>query len=245
MKSDEADLQIAFFYRLKEIRSKCLQQALFEAIDGFDVSKIDGELGKHASKAILNKLARFGIRGEVFLPVPSLLIKRPNLLGYYRLLYGISQKEFSKKYSRFKSYEENIRKLVYDYIISSSNSSITIKNSLGRNIEIQFASDPDIVIIESLKSGENKIVSIEIKGGTDYSNAHNRLGEAEKSHQKAKQEGYNEFWTIVRVDIDLKLAKKESPTTTKFFNLDSIENEESAEAKKFAEMISSKPSIKL
>lgn len=96
MKSDEADLQIAFFYRLKEIRSKYLQQALFEAIDGFDVSKIDGELGKHASKAILNKLARFGIRGEVFLPVPSLLIKRPNLLGYYRLLYGISQKEFSK-----------------------------------------------------------------------------------------------------------------------------------------------------
>ena len=135
--------------------------------------------------------------------------------------------------------------MVYDYIISSSNSSITIKNSLGRNIEIQFASDPDIVIIESLKSGENKIVSIEIKGGTDYSNAHNRLGEAEKSYQKAKQEGYNEFWTIVRVDIDLKLAKKESPTTTKFFNLDNIENEESAEAKKFAEMISSKLSIKL
>jgi len=243
MKSDEADLQITFFCRLKEIRAKYLQQALFKTLDGLDISKIDGELKKYASKAILNKIARFGIRGDVFFPVPSLFIKNPNLLGYYRLLYGLSQKEFSKKYSRFKSYEENkrnkamsiddameltillipigearvagideiskavahelqiltlgpqlrggrntelgkvatertfalIKKLVHDYIISSTNTSITIKNSLGRKIEIQFASDPDIVMIESLKSGENKIVSIEIKGGTDYSNAHNRL----------------------------------------------------------------------
>jgi hypothetical protein len=313
MKSSEADLQIAFFYRLKEIRAKYLQQALFKTIKELDITTIDSELKKYASRVVLNKIARFGIRGEVFLPVPSVLVKNPKLLGYYRLLYGISQKEFSKKYSRFKTYEENkrniempdhdsieltkvlmsigeslitgiddiskevanelqlltlgpqlrggrntelgkaatertfalIKTLVKDYIVSSSGNSISIKNSLGRQIDIQFASDPDIVIIETLKSGENKIVSIEIKGGTDYSNAHNRLGEAEKSHQKAKQEGYNEFWTIVRVDIDPKLAKNESPTTTKFFNLDNIENEEHPDAKKFAEIVSSKLSIKI
>jgi hypothetical protein len=32
-------------------------------------------------------------------------------------------------------------------------------------------------------------VAVEIKGGKDYSNIHNRIGEAEKSHQKAKKEG--------------------------------------------------------
>lgn len=72
MKSDEADLQIAFYYRLKEIRSKYLQQALFDTIKDVDITEIDDELCKSASRNSLNKIARFGIRGEVFLPVPML-----------------------------------------------------------------------------------------------------------------------------------------------------------------------------
>jgi hypothetical protein len=110
---------------------------------------------------------------------------------------------------------------------------------------IQFSSDPDIVIIEHLKSGDRKLVSIEIKGGTDYSNAHNRLGEAEKSHQKAKQNGFFEFWTIVRVDIDPLLARKESPTTSHFFNLDVIEESTTDDARVFRDILSSILSIKL
>jgi hypothetical protein len=96
-----------------------------------------------------------------------------------------------------------------------------------------------------LENGDRKLVSIEIKGGTDYSNAHNRLGEAEKSHQKAKQNGFNEFWTIVRVDIDQALARKESPTTSHFFNLDNIENPSAMESRKFKDILSSILSIRL
>ena len=36
-----------------------------------------------------------------------------------------------------------------------------------------------------------------IKGGTDKSNAHNRAGEAEKSHQKARQQDFRECWTLI------------------------------------------------
>jgi hypothetical protein len=36
------------------------------------------------------------------------------------------------------------------------------------------------------------LAAIEIKGGRDYSNIHNRIGEAEKSHQKAEKQGYVE-----------------------------------------------------
>jgi len=43
----------------------------------------------------------------------------------------------------------------------------------------------------------HNIVAIEVKGGTDVSNAHNRAGEAEKSHTKAKGKGFRDFWTII------------------------------------------------
>ena len=51
-----------------------------------------------------------------------------------------------------------------------------------------LATDPDIRIQEEFEPGQlrNK-VAIEIKGGTDISNAHNRAGEAEKSHQKGQE----------------------------------------------------------
>ncbi len=54
---------------------------------------------------------------------------------------------------------------------------------------IEFSSDPDVLITEKLQSGVRYILSIEVKGGTDASNIHNRLGEAEKSHLKAKKFG--------------------------------------------------------
>lgn len=47
----------------------------------------------------------------------------------------------------------------------------------------------------------------------------------------------------MRVDIDPRLAKKESPTTTRSFNLDNIENADHKEAKIFSEIISSKLSM--
>jgi len=34
-------------------------------------------------------------------------------------------------------------------------------------------------------------VSMEIKGGTDYRNGHNQVGEAEKSHQEAKKKHFS------------------------------------------------------
>ena len=66
-------------------------------------------------------------------------------------------------------------------------------------------------------------IAIEVKGGKDFSNIHNRLGEAEKSHQKAKSEGFNEFWTIVNVQgLETNVWKRETPTTNELFTLDKI-----------------------
>ena len=102
---------------------------------------------------------------------------------------------------------------------------IIFQNASGRAVKIQFASDPDIIIQEFMPSGApiNKI-AIEVKGGKDFSNIHNRLGEAEKSHQKAHKQGYHECWTVVNVDrMDEALAKRESPSTNRFYLFSQLE----------------------
>lgn len=58
----------------------------------------------------------------------------------------------------------------------------------------------------------------------DFSNIHNRIGEAEKSHQKARANGFHECWTVVNVDrIGLEMARRESPSTNRFYRLSRID----------------------
>ncbi|KAF0220738.1 MAG: type II site-specific [Geobacteraceae bacterium] len=87
-------LQIDFSFALAQIRSLYLQDALFATIETMDLAIVDRELNKHVPKKCLNALARHGLRGELLFPVPSVLAHNPRLLGYYRRLLGISQKEF-------------------------------------------------------------------------------------------------------------------------------------------------------
>ena len=116
---------------------------------------------------------------------------------------------------------ELIHTIVSDAVEKETSTKLEIRNSSGRKVLIAFAPDPDFVVVEevSKKSHSNK-VAIEIKGGGDQSNIWNRLGEAEKSHQSAKQRGFLEFWTIYNVpDLDLAKAHEKSPTTNRFYNL--------------------------
>ena len=134
-----------------------------------------------------------------------------------------------------------VLQIVKTSVIHSDAHCIELKNKSDRTVYIQFSADPDIVIREELapKTFRN-IVAIEVKGGQDYSNIHNRVGEAEKSHQKAKKDGYIECWTVVNVDrIDLEMAQKESPTTNKFYRLSGLTETSSAEYKDFSLQIRS------
>ena len=63
------------------------------------------------------------------------------------------------------------------------------------------------------------LVAMEIKDGHDISNAHNRAGEAEKSHLKAKERGYQERWTImVMRGLDWNQISAETPSSTEVFD---------------------------
>ena len=114
-----------------------------------------------------------------------------------------------------------IEELTLNAITAKTATRIEIKNAARRRVRVEFAADPDIAISEEISQGDfaNKI-AIEIKGGTDFSNIHNRVGEAEKRHQKARRLGFTEFWTIVNVEgFDEATAARESPTTNRFYSL--------------------------
>lgn len=98
---------------------------------------------------------------------------------------------------------------------------MVVTSATGRPFLIEFAADPDIIIREAMDSQHYRnVVAIEVKSGTDASNIHNRIGEAEKSHQKARQRGFTECWTVVNVPtLDMAKARSESPSTDRFYSL--------------------------
>jgi XcyI restriction endonuclease len=103
------DLQISLYSRLQSLRKMYFREGLkatLEAAD-FDLKALDAELAAHAPPKHLKQLASGGLRGEIFFPVPYLLKRNPLMLGYYRLLFGFSQKAFYEQgpFSAFKSLE--------------------------------------------------------------------------------------------------------------------------------------------
>jgi len=315
----EPDLQIEFAAALADARGRYLQTALSKTVRTLPITQIDSELAQVVSGKSLAVLASHGMRGELVFPVPLVLSANPMLLGYYRLLYGYSQKEFYGTRTgagRFKSMEEKgiispllsthlsdlcqamcgagslllagigatklrvsllddltlltlgpqfrgganvkrgvagirtvfnlIQEIVQSSIVSSSETMIEVAAAAGRHVFIEFAPDPDIVLRERMTSGNlRKVVAIEVKAGQDFSNIHNRIGEAEKSHQKAKLDGFSEFWTVVNVEkFDLATARRESPTTNRFYRIADLARGEGPDYQDFRERIISHTGIR-
>ena len=134
---------------------------------------------------------------------------------------------------------EVIQEILQPAIINSTREAIEIKNTSGRDVWVEFASDPDIIIREVMPNKTSrKILAIEVKSGTDVSNIHNRIGEAEKSHQKAKNDGYRECWTVINVSkLDIAKAKTESPTTNVFYALKDLQLRKGAIYEEFKQNI--------
>jgi hypothetical protein len=123
---------------------------------------------------------------------------------------------------------------------------IVVKNSAGRTVVIALAADPDVRIQEEIGGKLQNKVAIEIKGGTDRSNAHNRAGEAEKSHQKARAEGFRDLWTIIaKKGLDTEKLKRESPTTNSWFDAAQVLGREGEDWDEFRNRIAGQVGIPL
>jgi len=118
----------------------------------------------------------------------------------------------------------SVREVVKAWIALAQKDKIVVTNSASRRVTLSFGADPDLRIQEELAAGHvhNK-VAVEIKGGTDRSNAHNRAGEAEKSHQKARAQGFNDCWTIIaKKGLSLETLRSESPSTNRWFDVSQV-----------------------
>lgn len=283
---------------LDDIRSRGLHEALSKAVAVIPHADLSSEIQAYAPSSALQLLQGTSVRDEEVFATPCVLKENPHLVGYYRLLLGISQKEFYKNKtgcSPLKRMEEKgdlidaTSQILPDFCKAFNSSvatllhalpqgklrqdvnhlpllslgaqadgswrgkigekatkgvfeamklivknakrtyaetdvSITVTNSSGREVTLSLAPDPDIVIREDMGTVSVFKAAIEIKGGTDYANVHNRAGEAEKSHQKARNDGAQNCWTIITMDPQLDVAKikKESPTTAEWFHLDDV-----------------------
>lgn len=304
-----AETQIIFAVRLDAIDALHLGPALSAAVAELNIAELDAEFAKLLSNAQLAYLARAGLRAETFFPSVLVLTSQPRLVSYYRLLYGLSQKEFYRTFGIFRRMEERgelsaraaqnlpllcsalcrtgwmllsnlptvtlarirdlqlltlgpqlrggrlneigkgatevVFRLILGAItpaaiISSSTTRIVLRNASGRLVVVSFASDPDIAISEELSASTTNRLAIEIKGGTDLSNIHNRLGEAEKSHQKARAKGFTEFWTIKNAAVNPAVAAQESPSTNLFFELSGIVDPSTDEWRRFRDELTSR-----
>ena len=87
LKVPEPDLQITFFHHLQEIRQTYLLSALLSTVSCLEITEIDHQLGELVSGKGLQRVAGWGLRGELIFAVPYILKENPRLLGYYRLLW--------------------------------------------------------------------------------------------------------------------------------------------------------------
>lgn len=75
-------------------RKVWLSDALQDAVSEVDPLQLKREVIEYVPHAAQRRLAILGIRDEAVFPLPAVLSAKPTLVGYYRLLLGVSQKRF-------------------------------------------------------------------------------------------------------------------------------------------------------
>ena len=294
-KALSATRQVIFHRMLVAARKTWLIDALGEALGRIDPMVAKKQVLKYVPVDAQRILAAAGIRDEHVFPVPVVLQTKPTLVGYYRLLLGISQKRFYRSgtgMAPFKSMETQgliskqrppdlhyfckamteslagmvqqispvlaardiaelqlltlgaqlygsnnnsigrqataevfrcLSEIVTGRMVADEGKKIIIKNASGRQVVIALGADPDVRVQEEFDGRLRNVLAIEIKGGSDVSNAHNRAGEAEKSHRKAKKLDFRDCWTIISLaGVDRAMLKQESPTTDSWFDVSQI-----------------------
>lgn len=294
---------IGLFQALLTARGLQLQPALDQTVQIVGVLTIDEELHRLVPAESLTYLASLHLRGERVFPVPSIIRHTPQLIGYYRMLLGVSKKDFSQPNKlgygpwanvearnaisvRLDPYLEDFcralilplvelveatkllkplnnqdlndlalltlgptlqggrnnmigqqaskdvfdafRNILRRWVTLETDALMQIQIPGGAAYELAVGSDPDIRLDELIPVQGNAairrpIIAMEIKGGRDTSNAHNRAGEAEKSHIKAAERGYHNRWTImVMQGLDWDRIRAETPSSTELFAANEI-----------------------
>ncbi len=166
------------------------------------------------------------------------------LLTFGSQLQGSNNTQIGK--AAMKEVFGAVKEIIGSHVVEAKENRVTIRNSAGRTVFITLSHDPDVSIQEQVSDRIHHRIAIEVKGGTDVSNAHNRAGEAEKSHQKARKFGFPEFWTIIsKQGVDLSKLRNESPTTNHWFDVAEVLARKGADWDEFRQRLAGAVSIPL
>jgi XcyI restriction endonuclease len=304
-----AQRQLSFHQLLIAARKEVLGEALKKTLARIDPDTISKELSEYAPSEARQILAESGIRDEMVFVTPSILKADPALLGYYRLLLGVSKKIFYTadtgltRFARMEQmavitewHEAHLHELclamntvLSDLVVQISpritsqdinelplltlgsqfqgsnnnvlgqaaarevflalkdvfegrveeetDRGIEFTNSNGVPTRVVLSADPDVSVEQKVGDEWKLVIAIEIKGGTDRSNAHNRAGEAEKSHQKVKGKT-DHIWTLITMKgLSLDQLKVESPTTKEWFDIAHILSRDGADWGRFRDRL--------
>jgi hypothetical protein len=99
--------QVIFHQMLVAARKTALMDALSEVLGLIDPSLLKKQISRYVPKDAQKRLAAAGIRDEHVFPLPAILERRPTLVGYYRLMLGISQKRFYRKGTDMSPFQEH------------------------------------------------------------------------------------------------------------------------------------------
>jgi hypothetical protein len=204
------------------------QKSFYKGSTGLGRFKSLEESGAMSQKheALLNNFCRSmaGPLSDLVRQIPNFAdrdLRELPLLTFGSQLQGSNNTQIGKRAMQevFIAITETLGR----YVTKKDPKRLTITNASGRTVYVTLAHDPDVSIQELVESRVHSKVAIEVKGGTDESNVHNRAGEAEKSHRNAKRSGFKDFWTIIsKTGIQMSKLSQESQTTTEWFNVTEV-----------------------
>lgn len=204
-------------------------------------------------------------------PTPVVLESRPTLVGYYRLLIGVSQKSFygtGTGMGPFKSMEEKgiistrAKDLLPEFCSVMGEALADLVRQLSPAVTPRDVAELPLLTLGSKFQGSNNntigqtatldvflsilaIVEDFVVGQQDkVLTLNNSSGRAEKSHIKAKREGFRDFWTIIaKKGLDLEKLKSESPTTNSWFDTSRVLGRQGEERDEFKSRLSGEVGI--
>jgi XcyI-like restriction endonuclease len=166
------------------------------------------------------------------------------LLTFGSQLQGSNNTQIGKK--AMEEVFVTITEILEMYITKKEPKKLTLKNASGRTVLLSLSHDPDVSVQEQFEHRTHNKLAIEVKGGTDVSNAHNRAGEAEKSHLKAKQKGFLEFWTVIsKTGLEMSKLAQESQTTNQWFDVTQVLGREGQDWEDFSRRLAGVAGIPL
>jgi hypothetical protein len=204
------------------------QKSFYKGLTGMGIFKSMEEMGTMSAK---QKLLMPGFCTAMAHPLADLVrqirsfterdLRELPLLTFGSQLQGSNNTQIGKK--AMQEVFIAITEILEKSVSKKEPNRLTLRNAAGRTVFVILSHDPDVCIQEQVEDRIHSKVAIEVKGGTDVSNAHNRAGEAEKSHLKAKKLGFKDFWTIIsKTGLEMFKLRQESQTTTEWFDVTEI-----------------------